>query len=72
MRLIQLGRLVMNMDLVTRIEDLTFVTPAGTTEPGPIRIEFDLGNRIEVLNDADALRAWLATNVSVVALPPAP
>jgi len=59
MTLIRLGQLYVNLDRVTSILDLSCDDGGGQVAPGPLRICFDEGRPIDVVDRADALRAWL-------------
>lgn len=72
MRLIKLGQTILNMELVTRLEDFSYPIPGGPTSPGPIRVEFDAGHYVDVAQYADELRTWLATNMTDLTPVPTP
>lgn len=62
MTLIQIGSLIINLDRVTSIRDLSTTDATGQTIPGAVRLSFDRGESLDLTQSADALRTWLATN----------
>jgi hypothetical protein len=67
MTLIRIGQLVINLDRVTSIRDLSTVDAQGQSVPGPIRLGFVGGETCEIVGGADALRTWLGTNAQTLA-----
>ncbi|MBX6311893.1 MAG: hypothetical protein IRY99_03075 [Isosphaeraceae bacterium] len=67
MTLVKIGQVVVNMDRVTSISDLSTVDSAGTPIQKLLRIEFDKGHAIDVSKDYDALDQWLNGNVTQAA-----
>jgi hypothetical protein len=65
MLMLRVGKLTLNLAQVTLIRDLAAPAP----QRGGLRIEFHDGQRIDIVNDAEAgaLRAWLAENSQSVA-----
>ncbi len=67
MTLIQIGPLTVNLDRVTSICDLSTVDASGQVIPGALRLGFEGGDFLNILQNADALRTWLAANSQKVA-----
>jgi hypothetical protein len=65
MALLRVGQLTLNLDQVTVIRDLSPQAP----HRGGLRIEFQGGQRIEIVNEAecDPLRAWILANAQSIA-----
>lgn len=59
MNLIRVGSHFVNLDLVSRITDLSSRDSGGQTIQGLLRIEFDGGQDVEIAQDALAVLAWL-------------
>ncbi len=55
MKLVRIGHIVFNFDQVIYIKD------SGT---GPLMVEVQGGKCIDLVGQADALRAWIAANVT--------
>ena len=62
MNLVRIGQMVLNFDLVARIDDLS---SPGATSPGPYLIDFCGKHPVYVIKDAPALQAWLAANQTI-------
>jgi hypothetical protein len=60
MTLIRIGQLTLNLDNATSIRDLSTKDASGADVPGPIRLNFAGGEEVVVLDQAPALRGWLA------------
>ena len=66
MKLVKIGQITLNLDLATYVRD-----PGGTGSSSPLMVEFGPDQCLEVLSNADALRAWIAANLTTD-LTPAP
>ena len=65
MKLVKLGHVILNFDLATSIRD-----PGGMGSSTPLMVEFGPGQCLEIFANADALRTWLAANLTDIT--PAP
>ena len=61
MNLIQFGTVIVNLDRVTCIRELSVTDGLGQSTQPCYRIEFDNHEAIEVVSNADAVQQWLAT-----------
>ena len=72
MRLIRVGQVTINFDLVTGVRDLSVTDASGQVHPGPVRVEFGGGNSMDIRHGADELRSWLVANSLVLTQPTPP
>jgi hypothetical protein len=59
MTFVKFGSLYVNFDRVTHARDLRHPLPGGGLSPGVLRLEFDSGTRIDLVDARAAALAWL-------------
>lgn len=64
--LLKIGATVLNLERATCIRDLSTRDAAGNVTRGLFRVEFGDAPCVEIARDAEAFRAWLEANTTVL------
>ena len=63
MNLVRIGQVILNLEQVSYIKDMGM---------GSLMVEFQGGKCLDIAGQADVLRTWLTTHVTVPVLSPGP